>query len=48
MEPPRQFGGSGDGSYPTGRVTVDKNGALYGMTEGGGTDNVGTVWEITP
>jgi uncharacterized repeat protein (TIGR03803 family) len=42
------FEGGADGSYPTGRVTVDKNGALYGTTEAGGTDNLGTVWAIIP
>jgi uncharacterized repeat protein (TIGR03803 family) len=42
------FAGNADGSYPQGRVTLDKNGALYGTTEIGGTDNLGTVWKITP
>ncbi len=42
------FGGTGDGIYPQGGVTVDKNGALYGTTVYGGTDNIGTVWNITP
>ena len=40
------FGGHGDGSFPAGGVTLDKNGVLYGTTEAGGTDNLGTVWEI--
>ena len=42
------FEGDSDGSYPGGGVTLDKNGALYGTTEIGGTDNLGTVWKITP
>ncbi|MGH6890011.1 MAG: choice-of-anchor tandem repeat GloVer-containing protein [Rhizomicrobium sp.] len=42
------FGGQGDGIYPQGGVILDKNGALYGTTVFGGTDNRGTVWKITP
>jgi len=40
--------GVGDGIYPQGGITLDKNGALYGTTVCGGTDNLGTVWKITP
>lgn len=42
------FGAAGDGSFPAARITLDKTGALYGTTEGGGADNLGTVWKITP
>ncbi|MGH6890028.1 MAG: choice-of-anchor tandem repeat GloVer-containing protein [Rhizomicrobium sp.] len=42
------FGGQGDGSYPVDRITLDKTGALYGTTEGGGKYNDGTVWKIMP
>lgn len=42
------FGGAGDGVYPAGGVTLDKKGVLYGTTEGGGADNLGTVWKIIP
>jgi uncharacterized repeat protein (TIGR03803 family) len=42
------FIGGSDGSYPRGGATLDKNGDLYGTTANGGTDNLGTVWEITP
>ena len=42
------FEGDSDGSYPQGGVILDKNGALYGTTALGGTDNLGTVWKITP
>ena len=42
------FAGNADGSYPQGGIILDKNGALYGTTVEGGTDNLGTVWRITP
>ena len=42
------FGGTGDGVYPQGGITLDKNGALYGTTVSGGNDDLGTVWKITP
>jgi uncharacterized repeat protein (TIGR03803 family) len=42
------FRGKGDGGALQGGVTLDKNGALYGMTVGGGKYNYGTVWKITP
>jgi uncharacterized repeat protein (TIGR03803 family) len=42
------FEGDADGSYPQGGIVLDKNGALYGTTAIGGTDNLGTVWKITP
>ena len=42
------FGGQGDGIYPQGGIILDKTGVLYGTTEIGGTDNLGTVWKITP
>ena len=42
------FEGDSDGSYPQGGVILDKNGALYGTTALGGTDNLGTVWKIIP
>ncbi|HWY15297.1 MAG TPA: choice-of-anchor tandem repeat GloVer-containing protein [Rhizomicrobium sp.] len=38
----------GDGGYLQGGVTLDENGALYGMTAGGGKYGYGTVWKITP
>jgi uncharacterized repeat protein (TIGR03803 family) len=41
------FNGS-DGSWPTGRVIVDADGNIYGVTESGGAHNAGVVWEITP
>jgi len=42
------FGGFDDGEGPTGGVTLDSNGNLYGTTDMGGQDTWGTVWEITP
>jgi uncharacterized repeat protein (TIGR03803 family) len=42
------FNGEPDGDTPTGSVTVDSNGNLYGTTLGGGRWGGGTVWEITP
>jgi uncharacterized repeat protein (TIGR03803 family) len=41
-------GGSGDGEYPTQAALLDVNGTLYGTTKGGGTNNWGTVFSITP
>ncbi len=43
-----QFGGNGDGGAPQGGIILDKTGALYGTTFGGGNYNYGEVWKITP
>ncbi len=42
------FAGSsiGDGAYPTGNLIQASDGNLYGMTSGGGTSNLGTVFKI--
>jgi uncharacterized repeat protein (TIGR03803 family) len=38
-----------DGSMPTGRLTVDQAGNIYGTTENGGRNpDAGTVFELTP
>jgi uncharacterized repeat protein (TIGR03803 family) len=42
------FGGSGDGAGPTGHLIVDSSGNFYGVTGGGGTHGVGTVFELSP
>jgi uncharacterized repeat protein (TIGR03803 family) len=50
------FTGGSDGSYPTGNVSLDANGNLYGTTSSGGNQvcdiyevvGCGVVWEITP
>ena len=38
----------GDGGLLQGGITLDKDGALYGTTFGGGKYNYGTVWKVTP
>jgi uncharacterized repeat protein (TIGR03803 family) len=42
-------GGSKDGWYPTGALTFDSSGNLYGATTWGGdsTDKVGTIFKLT-
>jgi uncharacterized repeat protein (TIGR03803 family) len=44
------FTGGNDGAKPTSNVAFDPsgNGNLYGTASGGGTQNFGVVWEITP
>lgn len=37
-----------DGSSPFGRLLLDKSGALYGTTSGGGASQAGTVFKLTP
>jgi uncharacterized repeat protein (TIGR03803 family) len=41
-------GASGDGYYPEGTLVLDKAGNLYGTTTNGGTNNFGTVYELSP
>jgi len=42
------FAGEPDGADPVfGSLLMDKLGTLYGTTEGGGTSNSGTVWELS-
>jgi len=41
------FSGS-DGAYPWGGVILDPAGNLYGTASAGGTENSGTVFELTP
>jgi uncharacterized repeat protein (TIGR03803 family) len=43
-----RFGGSPDGSNPNSGVILDDAGNLYGTTYFGGTDGVGTVYQLTP
>lgn len=40
--------GSGDGVQPEGGVVMDRSGNLYGTTFVGGTNNFGTVFELSP
>jgi uncharacterized repeat protein (TIGR03803 family) len=43
------FGGSGDTGVPFGGVTMDSHGNLFGsVTSGGGTNNLGAVYELVP
>ena len=41
------FQGGNDGQNPYGILSFDTNGNLYGTTEGGGTSDYGTVYELT-
>jgi uncharacterized repeat protein (TIGR03803 family) len=41
-------GSPDDGARPVGSLTVDADGNLYGATGNGGTDDVGTVYELVP
>jgi len=40
------FSNGSDGAYPYAQLLRDSAGNLYGTTQGGGTDGVGTVFEI--
>lgn len=37
-----------DGARPSGPLTLAQNGSLYGTTAKGGTDRIGTVYELMP
>jgi uncharacterized repeat protein (TIGR03803 family) len=41
------FAGATNGSYPLGSLIFDGS-SLYGMTAGGGTNNIGTIFKINP
>jgi uncharacterized repeat protein (TIGR03803 family) len=42
------FRGGADGGWPSGTVSLGRDGNLYGTASGGGMNQLGTVWEITP
>lgn len=42
------FQGGTDGAFPSGGVVIGEGGRLYGTTSGGGDNNQGTVFELTP
>jgi len=42
------FYGGRDGNYPYGTLVKANNGLLYGMTEYGGTNGVGTIFSVDP
>lgn len=37
-----------DGAWPAGTVSLSPDGNLYGTAGGGGANQLGTIWEITP
>ncbi len=41
------FGGAGDGTLPLGSLIQASDSNLYGMTQSGGANNMGTVFKIT-
>ncbi|HEV3510663.1 MAG TPA: choice-of-anchor tandem repeat GloVer-containing protein [Candidatus Sulfotelmatobacter sp.] len=41
------FAGGSDGSYPIGALIADKAGNLYGVTNSGGAQNAGVVYELS-
>jgi len=43
-----RFAGDSDGAAPRGRVTFDSSGVMYGTTVGGGVQNNGVVFSLTP
>jgi uncharacterized repeat protein (TIGR03803 family) len=43
-----RFSGGDDGSTPEGGLIFDAAGNLYGTTSGGGGNQAGTVFELTP
>jgi uncharacterized repeat protein (TIGR03803 family) len=43
-----QGGGSADGAYPVGGLTMDAAGNIYGLTTAGGANGCGTVYRLTP
>jgi uncharacterized repeat protein (TIGR03803 family) len=43
-----RFTGGTDGGLPSGSLTEDASGNLYGATDVGGSGNNGVIYEITP
>jgi uncharacterized repeat protein (TIGR03803 family) len=41
------FGGNPDGLYPVGNLVEGSDGTFYGVTDGGGAHNLGTVFSVT-
>ncbi len=41
-------GGNADGGYPYGGLTLGSDGNFYGTASAGGTNDAGTVFEVTP
>jgi uncharacterized repeat protein (TIGR03803 family) len=42
------FDAGTSGQVPLGSLVFDKDGSLYGTTSGGGTNNTGTIFELSP
>jgi uncharacterized repeat protein (TIGR03803 family) len=42
------FTGGADGGFPYGGLAIDRDGNLYGSADDGGSDGVGTVFELAP
>ena len=42
------FGGVSDGSHPSAGLILGDDGALYGTTMQGGSDNAGTIFKVAP
>jgi len=42
------LGGYQDGQNPSAGVIMDKSGNLYGTTQAGGANDIGTVFEVVP
>jgi uncharacterized repeat protein (TIGR03803 family) len=43
-----QFAGTNDGYFPSGGITLDASGNLYGVNSNGGTGGNGTAYELSP
>jgi uncharacterized repeat protein (TIGR03803 family) len=48
LKPLYNFQGGADGSFPYARVIFGPDGSLYGTTAGGGTNGLGTVFNLRP
>ena len=44
----RQLNYATDGGYPNGDLTLGTDGNLYGLTNAGGANSIGTIFKITP
>jgi uncharacterized repeat protein (TIGR03803 family) len=43
-----RFAGGSDGAYPSGDLTFDQSGNIYGTTENGGNGGYGVIYQLTP
>ncbi len=42
------FGSAGDGQFPPGELTIGPDNKIYGVTENGGANNNGVIYQIDP